>query len=371
MAIERRAEAKWIESKKYWEIKVQKNGVRDSFRSSTKGRKGKHEAEAKADKWLATGTSEMRFDAAWELFMKQVKANTGTGNYINTEKAGRLYLLPSLRLKKLSSITRSDWQSCITSMVEKRDKPLSERTCRNTISTINSFLTFCDGEHMEFSPIKKPLTIPSNATPTKEKKILQPDGLRILFSDSKMPYRKKVIDAFYINAWRFYVVTGLRRGELVGLRQEDVSRLLTVRRNINNLLEETHGKNDNARRTMVLSNIASSILADQRRMLENLGIKSKWVFPDPHGERSDPNLVYKHWKKYCEYHGFESTVHELRHTFVSINKVGTPEVLIKSLVGHSVSMDTIGVYGHEVDGEKELAAQYVDAAFNKIFDISN
>ena len=46
MATERRAEAIWIESKEYWEIKVQKDGVRKSFRSSVAGRKGKHEADA-------------------------------------------------------------------------------------------------------------------------------------------------------------------------------------------------------------------------------------------------------------------------------------------------------------------------------------
>lgn len=366
MAIERRAEAAWIESKSYWEIKVQKDGTRKSFRSSLTGRKGKHEAEAKADKWLRKGTVERRFCDAWEQYLEQVKANTGTGNYINNEKYGRLYLLPKLRTKKLSTITRSDWQSCIAAMVDK-PKPLSERTCKNVISTISAFLSFCDGEHMEFSPIKKPLTVSSSATPKKEKEVLQPDSLKILFSDSTMPYRKKIIDAFYIHAWRFYVVTGLRRGELVGLRKEDVSLLLSVRRNINNLLEETHGKNENARRTIMLSDIAASVLEDQQKMLADLGIDSPWVFPDKYGERSDPNLVAKHWRKYCDYHGFKCTIHELRHTFVSINKVGTPETLIKSIVGHSVSMDTIGVYGHEIDGEKALAAQYVDAAFEKIF----
>ena len=366
MATERRSEAIWIEAKQYWEIKVQKEGTRKSFRSALPGRKGKHEAEAKADKWLAKGTKEMRFEAGWEDFLSFTKANTGTGNYKNYEKYGRLYLLPILKRKKISAITRSDWQTCITSMSDKDGNPLAARTCKNVISSISAFLNYCDGENIEFNPIKRSLTIPPSAKPTKEKSVLQPEGLKILFSDPSMPYRQKIVDAFYIHAWRFYVVTGLRRGELVGLRNEDAKYLLTVRRNINNLLEETHGKNDNARRTMMLSGIAASVLADQRAMLKEKGIVSDWVFPDPHGERSDPNLVYKHWRKYCEYHGFKCTVHELRHTFVSINKVGTPEVLIKALVGHSVSMDTIGVYGHEVDGEKELAAQYVDEAFRKI-----
>ena len=159
------------------------------------------------------------------------------------------------------------------------------------------------------------------------------------------------------------MVTGLRRGELAGLRNEDVKNTLTVRRSINYLGEETHGKNENARRTMMLTGIALDILADQKAMLDRMGIESEWVFPNKYGDRSDPNLIYKHWVKYREHHNINCTIHEMRHTFVSVNKVNMPLELLKSIVGHSVSMDTIGVYGHEIDGEKELAAQYIDSAF--------
>lgn len=46
MATKRTAEAFWIESKSYWQVKVQRNGVRKAFTSSIKGRKGKHAAVA-------------------------------------------------------------------------------------------------------------------------------------------------------------------------------------------------------------------------------------------------------------------------------------------------------------------------------------
>lgn len=47
MPTKRRSEAIWIESKAYWQIKVQKDDVRKAFTSAVKGRKGKHEAEPK------------------------------------------------------------------------------------------------------------------------------------------------------------------------------------------------------------------------------------------------------------------------------------------------------------------------------------
>ena len=39
---------------------------------------------------------------------------------------------------------------------------------------------------------------------------------------------------------------------------------------------------------------------------------------------------------------------------------------IKDLVGHSVDMDTFGVYGHVVDREQERAKTLMDATFNRI-----
>lgn len=365
MATDRRAEAKWIESKQYWEIKVQKDGTRKSFRSPLTGRKGKHEAEAKADKWLSKGTEQMRFDQAWYAFTDSLKMGTGTGNYKNNEQYGRLHLLPHLKHKKLSLITRMDWQKCINEMANT--KGLSERTCKNVVSSINAFICFCEGEHWDVEPIKKKLTVPNSATPEKEKTIIQPDALKVLFSKSDFPFRKTTIPAWYINAWRFYVVTGMRRGELAGLRKEDVGITVSIKRNINNYLEETHGKNSNARRTMKLGDIASQIICDQQEMLRQHGIDSPWVFPDKNGERSDPRLIYKHWVRYQKYHGLEHcSIQGMRRTFVSINKIDTPLELIKMLVGHSVSMDTIGVYGREVDGEKERAAQHVDNAFRQV-----
>ena len=366
MATARRSEAIWIEAKNYWEVKVQRDGTRKSFRSSQKGRKGKHEAEYKADKWLATGTIQMRFSEAWNAYLESLKAGTGTGNYNNNEQYGRLHLMPHLKNKKLGSITRMDWQRCINEMKNKDGDPLSERTCKNVISSINAFISYCDGERWEVEPIKKKLTVPSSAEPTKEKKILQPPDLKVLFSDDSMPFRGQLKPAFYIHAWRFYVVTGLRRGELVGLRNEDVGTVLSVKRNVNKLLEETHGKNENARRQMKIGAIAATILEDQRKMLEDMGIYSDWVFPDKDGSRSDPNKIYKHWVRYGEHHGIKCTIHELRHTFISINKIDMPIELLKTLVGHSVSMDTVKIYGHEVDGEQERAAKYVDDIFGKL-----
>jgi integrase len=366
MAARRTAEAIWIESKKYWQIKVQRNGVRKAFTSSIKGRKGKHEAEAKADEWLDSGTEDMRFDVAAKMFLDDIQRRTGRSNYENNEWAMRLYILPEIKARKLSTITKAMWQCCI---LRGAEAGLSRRSCSNVRSTIMGFISFAESNRwkIEKQDAKK-FTIPNTAAPKKEKIILQPAEIHMLFENDTVTNRGKPVFTRNIYAWRFYVVTGLRRGELCGLRKDDlIGNALIIKRNINTYGQETSGKNDNARREILLPDVAIQVLKDQKEMLMREGvIASEWIFPNKYGERMNPKYVYTTWKRFALQHGIKSSLHDLRHTFISVNKSDLPLVLMKSVIGHSKSMDTYGVYGHDVEGEKERAAQIVDGVFAKI-----
>lgn len=366
MATRRTAEAIWIESKKYWQIKVQRNGVRKAFTSSTKGRKGKHEAEAKADEWLESGTEDMRFDVAAKMFLDDIQQRTGRSNYENNEWMMRLYILPEIKARKLSTITHAMWQRCI---LRGAEAGLSRRSCAHMRNTIIGFICFAESNRwkIEKQDAKK-LTIPNSAAPKKKKIILQPSEIKMLFeNDTVMSHRKPIFNR-NIYAWRFFVVTGLRRGELCGLKKYDlVGNTLIIKRSINTYGQETSGKNDNARREILLPDVAMQVLKDQKEMLMREGIiSSEWIFPDKYGERMHPKYIYDAWKRFALQHGIKSSLHDLRHTFISVNKTDLPLVLMKSVIGHSKSMDTYGVYGHDVDGEKERAAQIVDSVFSKI-----
>lgn len=365
MSSKRKAEAIWIESKAYWQIKVQKDGVRKAFTSSVKGRKGKHEAEAKADNWLDKGTSDMRFPLAWDAFLTNLKARSSTTNYASHESNGRLYVTPIIGNKKVSSITPIHWQSCIDAAARKG---LSRRSCKNVKSTIVAFLHFAKRARLEVQMLEDgDVVIPNSAAPEKEKNILQPDDIRTLFSNDAITKWGKPVIAHYIYAWRMFVATGMRRGELCGLHNEDVTDTeIHIKRSINKFEEVTHGKNDNARRTIRLSQLMSQILEDQKEYLKSIGVSSQWVFPDEHGERADPKIITNRWKVYRKQYGFKSSIHELRHTFVSINKSALPIEMMKSVIGHSTKMDTYGIYGHDVEGERKIASDIIDDVFAQV-----
>ena len=64
--------AKWTGTR--WRIDVQKDGTRKSFYSSTPGRTGQREANAKADKWLQTGVTDTA------MRVRQAYASTARDN---------------------------------------------------------------------------------------------------------------------------------------------------------------------------------------------------------------------------------------------------------------------------------------------------
>lgn len=362
----RKTEASWIESAQRWQINVQCNGKRKTFISSKPGRKGKLEAERKADSWLERGAVDdaVKVKVLLDLYVEDKKTRNGerSSSYRQTEQFVRLYIKPVIGEKRMAVLTAVDCQRVIDTAY--RTHNLSRKTLTATRAALMNFLKWARMSRRS-NLLVEGLTIPSGAAPSR-RSILQPDALKILFSEDTTLYRGKPKFEPYIWAFRFAVVTGFRPGELIALQHKDISGTrykLTGAINIRG--DRTHGKNDNARRSGELGAVAMSILNSQRLYLISNLVSSDYVFPD-HIDPSRPMLeknYYRHWKRYCVYHGITegTTVYELRHTFCSINDE-MPEGLKKMVMGHSKSMDTEGVYGHKKRGDDERAAAYIDKA---------
>lgn len=358
-------EAIWIEKSNRWQINLQIDGERRTFTSSTPGKKGKAEAERKADKWEEerTQNENIRFPKFWEEFLLYTKEHTSTSNHDQLGYIGRIHFNPVIKHKKVRDITNQDWQKCVDNAYKRG---LSKKTCQNIRGAATSFYRYAKKCRV---PMIQPedIDIPKNA-PKKEKSILQPDDIKKLFTvDTVLDCYKREQPAFYIHAWRFLLVTGLRRGELCGLKNADIeNNILHVKRSVNRFDEVTSGKTEAANRFMVLPQQAIKILADQSKMLKEHGVISPYAFPNQNGNMTRPTLLYDYWRTYCNQHEIKCTLHEMRHTLISVAKSDVPPELLKQVVGHSKSMDTFGVYGHKVEGELERVANIFDNIFNTI-----
>lgn len=348
--------AVWSDKYQRWQINVQRDGRRRSFYSSTPGRKGQREANAKADAWLVDGVdnTQTRVSSLYADFLRSLQESTGRSHWRSVESRYKNHIEPIIGHKRIDRITENDLQSIINKAYSQHN--LAQKTLCSLRADLSAFLKYCRRAKVT-TLVPEGLTIPAGAK-RPEKRIVQPRDLIKLFNCDTTIYRGQRVPEPYIHAFRFEVLTGFRPGEINGLEWDDiVGTDVHLKRAKNIHGEITQGKNQNAVRRHTMSPLAAAEIEAQRQLT---GDRTS-VF-----DISCLHTYYNHWTRYLAANGMEHTApYELRHTFVSIAKQ-LPEGIVKSLVGHSQSMDTFGVYGHEIDGEANDTAQRVNDLFTGI-----
>lgn len=182
----------------------------------------------------------------------------------------------------------------------------------------------------------------------------------------------------YENQFRFILQTGLRTGELVGLKWEDVdfeNKTVKIQRS----MEYRHSsgvwrvgepKSKSGYRTIPLTDEAVRILKTQ--MEKNKKIKeispewSEYVFLCRKGEPVKNSTYDAALFKICEKAGIDKfSMHVLRHTFATrcIEGGMMPKTLQK-ILGHSNIGITMNLYVHITEEEKQKEIDKVASALN-------
>lgn len=361
--------AKWDAKRNRWQIQVQRNGERKSFYSSTAGQKGLRECNAKADKWLASGIANesTRVHTLCERWLNEVlsrETNGSTAYHTQCNGIMKRSVLPSIGGKKIGEVTEGDLQRVIDAAAANG---YAKKTILNIRGCMAAFFKYCRADKCTAITTDS-VNIPKDAKAC-EKATLQPSDIGRLFASDMTVCGKEVVPSYYVHLFRFYVVTGYRTGEAIARAKNDVSAdgYITITSSVNSVGEVTRGKNAGARRVMKLPKIALDILEAQRREERRRGIVSSLLFPSLDGTYIDQQKLRYAWYQYRDFNGLPKvSLYELRHTFISLSLTTMSEEHIKMLVGHSAAMNTAGVYGHEVMGEREKASAEVDALFQSI-----
>ena len=192
--------------------------------------------------------------------------------------------------------------------------------------------------------------------------------------------------------WRGYITVGLtcglRPGELLGLRWEDVDfdrGVIRVRKCLKALPDPKTGKRrlvledlktEQSRRTMQMPRLAAAALRelrkDQARWKLKVGAAYDMrdmglVFTDRAGAPRWPQDVTRYFKVICKRAGIGNWIpRELRHTFVSVlSDSGVDIEHIADAVGHVNSTITKTVYRHQIADKVTVAATAMDAIFGE------
>ena len=155
--------------------------------------------------------------------------------------------------------------------------------------------------------------------------------------------------------------TGMRKGEILGLRWQDVDMTAgTIR--VTGTLARVYGKltrvdpkTDKGRRTVPLTDEAVAALkgAKRRQARERLAAGEAWldsglVFTTEAGTPVDPRNALRWFKSVCSIAGVRvGKIHEMRHAAASVLlENGVPMPIVSDIMGHSSITVTVDMYGH-------------------------
>ncbi|HVB25345.1 MAG TPA: tyrosine-type recombinase/integrase [Ktedonobacteraceae bacterium] len=162
------------------------------------------------------------------------------------------------------------------------------------------------------------------------------------------------------------ITTGMRRGELLALRWQDVdfeTKRLYVRRSVNRIvghgIVEGEPKTMNSKRTITLPQVVLDALkqhkANQEETKRKVGTLWKdrnLVFPNTQGNYEEATHLRTMFLKFLRDAELPSIrFHDLRHSAASILlSLGVNPKVIQELLGHSKVSMTLDVYSHVLPG---------------------
>lgn len=163
------------------------------------------------------------------------------------------------------------------------------------------------------------------------------------------------------------IMTGMRKGEILGLHWEDVD-LEQGTANIKTTLVTVQGrsflsqpKSKNARRTITLPDTVIGVLKEQQLASGNEGL----VFTTSTGRPVSQRNLTRHFHLALERLGLPRIrFHDLRHTAATLLLQGNvhPKV-VQDMLGHSTVVLTLDTYSHVIPGMQDEAAEEMDKIF--------
>lgn len=348
----------WSENEQRWILRVYENRrCIKKFTSTKKGPAGRNEVLRKRTEYEAGTNTAATVGYEWQRFIKDVSARYCPEAIRNVEVCGKNSILPKCKARQVSLMTVNDWQLIINDARKQNGELYSKRYYKTIRTTIGSFLKFCERDGLQVA--NSSLLYTPKYAPQKEKAVITPFVAKRLFDDSE-----DFANDYFIHFYRILYLCGLRPSEACGLRWTDIDGdRLTIRRAVTRTMRITEGKTINSRRVQYLPEIALKELEAQKALTKSL--KSPWVFPNFSGDVLCQDLPAKHWCKIRELLGCkEVSLYNFRHSYITnLASSGLPLICLKSLVGHSLDMPTLDVYGHTTENELRLAQSKLNEVF--------
>ena len=250
--------------------------------------------------------------------------------------------------------------------LEQPDRLLSS----NTVRSYHRIISSCLGKAVKWGyiPYNPAVNAELPKMPKHEAAYLdEAEARELLMLLHKEPIKYRAMITFDL-------LSGLRRGELLGLRWRDVdfeNQTITIVNTLNyapgaGVYVDTP-KNATSARPLKLSPTAFSMLLEYKRWQDDQrdACGDYWkdtagrVFTGDDGAPVFPDSLTKWFSAFVKRSGLPDVhIHSLRHTYASLMIAdGTPLVVISRRLGHAQVSTTANIYSHVIASADEKAAQ--------------
>ncbi|MGG3889601.1 tyrosine-type recombinase/integrase [Metabacillus fastidiosus] len=275
-------------------------------------------------------------------------------------------IIPSLGHISLSSLTPILLQNYVN---ELHDEGLSSATIKKIYNIIKGSLDYAvNMELLPSNPMKK-LQLPKDKK--KEMTVWEVPDIKAFLHVAKT-------DRFYI-AFHLAITTGMRRGEILGLRWKDIDfhkGVLYVRQTLSKDGKQflVGAKTESSVRSIKLPKETLSALQSQKINISKEKLRHGAAYVDHDlvvctmkGTPVNPNNLTRTFNKLIE----EAKAppirfHDLRHTHATMLLAqGVAAKVISERLGHSNIKTTLDIYSHVLPNMQEEAANQIDILFTK------
>lgn len=237
---------------------------------------------------------------------------------------------------------------------EKKPAGLAAKSIRNMYFFVSHALDRAVIEKLIPENPAKGIVLPKKERP--EMKTMPLDDLKKFFQEAR---NSGVFELYYTE-----LATGLRRGELLALKWEDmdfVGNSIYVHSQMTRMkgkVQESPLKTANAYQSIIVSEDVMTILKEKRERENGF---SKYVFSSPSGGPISPDSVLNMLHRVLKRAGLEKVrFHDLRHTFATLAlQNGVDVKTLSGLLGHYSAGFTLDTYGHITNDMKRDAANKV------------
>lgn len=291
-----------------------------------------------------------------------VRPSVRHSTYVSYEGYVRKHLVPALGTVPLDKLVPADLQRFYLRKLQE------DRLAPKTISNLHACL------HRALQQAMKEQMIPSNPCDAVDLPRKEAAEISVLTREQQARLMQESYQHRYGVFIRLALSTGMRIGEIVGLRWDDIdftNRILFVRSTLNRLptvdgesktqLFVGSPKTKNGRRSIPLFDAIISDLQDWRKtqeadaqLAQSAYEKTGYVVTNEFGKPIEPRTFRDHYIRILKAAGLPHfTFHALRHTFATrAIEQGMDVKALSKILGHASVGFTLDTYAHLLDDHK-------------------